>query len=145
MSDELTPQAALDIASASNHRARTATARRGWVAPVGALLCFGAFFLIGDTIGMLVDRTITARGVAGIVATLALGLFIAWVIRSWRNGGVVPRSLAEEPVRGWKRTASGDLVPSVAFVFLSDGAFALVMGVWTWLRLARRRVTAWRN
>ncbi|MEV6773731.1 hypothetical protein AB0N05_34360 [Nocardia sp. NPDC051030] len=144
MSDELTPQDALDIASASTRRARSAQAGRGWVPPVAALLCFGTFFLFGDMIDMLVDRTITVRGVAGIVVGVAFGFFMPWVIRAWRNGGVVPRSLADEPLQRWKRTALG-LTPFVAFALLSDSAFALVMGVWVWIQLARPRIALWRN
>ncbi|WP_328392014.1 hypothetical protein [Nocardia sp. NBC_00416] len=145
MSDELTPQAALDLASAATRRARSATAQRRWVPSLAALLCFGTFFLIGDTIGMLFDWTITVRGVAGIVVAPAFGLFLAWVIRAWRTGGVMPRPLAEEPAQRWKRVALGGLPPAVAFVFFSGSAFALVMGVWMWVQLARPRVALWRN
>ncbi|QIS18010.1 hypothetical protein [Nocardia terpenica] len=139
MSDALTPQDTLDIASATTRRARSAPARPRWVPSVGALLCFGFFFLIGDAIDMPIDRTITIRGVAGIVVTLAFGAFMTWVLREWRNGGVVPRSLAEQPVQRWKRAALGGLPPFVAVTLLDDTACAVIMGAWMWFQLTQPR------
>ncbi|GAB2506747.1 hypothetical protein GCM10027167_04060 [Nocardia heshunensis] len=145
MSDALTPEDALEIASATTSRARSAPARPRWVPTVGALLCFGTFLLIGDAVAMPIDRAITARGVAGIVVTLAFCLFVSRVLREWRNGGVVPRSLAEQPVRRWKRVAVGWLPPFVGVTLLGAMpgwltiASAVIMGAWMWFQLSQPR------
>ncbi|MGW5109242.1 hypothetical protein [Nocardia sp. NPDC004123] len=148
MSDALAPQDALDIASATTRRARSAPARPRWVPTAGALLCFCSFFLIGDAVAMPIDRAITVRGVAGIVVTVAFGAFVAWVLREWRNGGVVPRSLAEQPVQRWKRVALGWLPPFVGVTLLGAMpgwmtiASAVIMGAWMWFQLTQPRAAS---
>lgn len=120
--------------------------------PVGALLCFGFFLLVGDLIDMAIDQTITLRGIGGIVVSPAFIAYMVWVMRTWRSGGVVPRPLARQPVRRWKRWLLVQLPPFAGVTLLGGlpGGWitltsAVTMGVWMWFMLARTRVASWRN
>ncbi|MEC3953620.1 hypothetical protein VMT65_11305 [Nocardia sp. CDC153] len=145
MTDRPTPQEALDIVSATTHKARTAHPLPVWQPPLAGIMGAGMIILLG--VGR--DRDDDRIWLAGIGVGVAFLLIMCCLWAIQRRRGIVPRYLAEQPTEDWKRILLYG-VPPVVVTFMSDlgtgwvhVVVAVVFGGIMWIGFARQRAGKW--
>ncbi|WP_067534432.1 hypothetical protein [Nocardia crassostreae] len=147
MSDAPTAQDLLDITSSATLRARRAAFMPGWVPPAAGVLGGGAVALVG--LGNADDGSGFLCSGYGVFAIFLV--MMAWVWRTQRSRGVIPRSPADEPTRRWQRFLLY-VLPPLAACMLIDFAhgwlnilFGVIVGGIPWFGFARQRARACPN
>ncbi|MEV6773410.1 hypothetical protein AB0N05_32740 [Nocardia sp. NPDC051030] len=149
MSEALTPQEALDIASNTTQRAQAAPATHWWAPPVGGLLAGLTVPLIVTAIPDIPANLLLL--VAGTVTGAAYFILVGRVMQTWRSGGVMPRAYFQEPVQPWKQLVAFELPPLLLGGLCAslNGWMSILGGVliagWVWYQLARKRARACPN